>query len=328
MNEINHTLNVRSSLKETTKVIYMNAYKKLRAITKKDIIDLNEEEITDYIFEKNDLKISAKLTLLNIAIVIREVYDLPIEELKAVRSNSSVELKVASVLKNDDLKHDLPSFEELLDFVNTLYEKGEYVKYIVNYLMITFSVRNMDLNLQIVKSSKGITNKDNWIVLNKNTADYIRYIYKTADTHDAKINQISSKPFLHALREVIGDKDSVFLLAKQDGQRINPITLNNTISRMTFKNEVFKNGIGQANILKIILNEKTDIKTFLKVSQNRGTSIAVLNTNYNLNLPDDVVETKKATALKTTALKRIPAGETGKEKKQLKMKMKTEELGV
>ena len=326
MNEINHTLRVRTSLKETTKVIYMNAYKKLRAITKKDIIDLSEEEITDFIFEKSELKTSAKLTLLNIAIVIREVYDLPIEELKSVRTNSSGELKVESVLKNEELKHDLPSFQELLDFVNNLYEKGEYVKYIVNYLMVTFSVRNMDLNLQIVKSSKGITNKDNWIVLNKNNADYIRYVYKTADTHDAKINQISSKQFLHAIREVMGDKDSVFLLKKQDGSRINVITLNNVISRMTFKNEVFKNGIGQANILKIILNEKTDIKTFAKVSKNRGTSIAVLNSNYNLNLPDEVVETK--TALKTTALKRIPAGETGQEKKQLKLKMKTEELGL
>jgi hypothetical protein len=327
MNELTQTLNVRKSLQETTKKVYTNAYKKLRAITNKDIIDLSEEEIIDFIFEKSALKISAKLTLLNIAIVIREVYDLPIEELKSVRANSSDELKVHSVLKNEDLKHDLPSYAELLDFVNNLYDKGEYVKYIINYLILTFSVRNMDLNLQIVKSSKGITNKDNWIVLNKNNADYIRYIYKTADTHDAKINQITSKPFLTALREVLGENDSVFLLKKQDGERINPITLNNVISRMTFKNEVFKNGIGQANILKIILNEKTDIKTFLKVSKNRGTSIAVLNSNYNLNLPDDVVE-PKTTALKITALKRIPAGETGQEKKKLNLKMKAEELGL
>ena len=265
MSELEKTLTARASLSEKTKKVYANAYAKLRELLGKDISVATETEITTAIYGNDDLKASVKYNLLNIAIVVRQVFNKPIDEMKEVRAVESGEKLVANVLKNETLKEELPTLKELTAYMNSLYEKGEWRKYLVNYLIMTFNVRNMDLNLQIVKTSKGVNNKDNWIVLHKGSADYLRYVYKTADTFDCKANTITSKTALEAIKNLLGDKDSVYLLAKEDGDRISDSGLNKMISRMTLKTEKYKEGVGQGNMLKVLLGTKTDMKTFEKV---------------------------------------------------------------
>jgi hypothetical protein len=324
MNEIEYLLKMRESLSDKTKKVYSNAYTKLRALLGKDISDASEEEISNAIFE-TDLTQSVKQNLLNIAIVVRQVYNKPIGELKKVRKVGSSELLVANVMKNETLKEDLPTLKELLVYTNSLYEKGEWRKYLVNYLILTFNVRNMDLNLRIVKTNKVVNNKDNWIVLHKGSADYLRYVYKTADTFDCKANTITSKNAVEAIKNLLGDKDSVYLLAKEDGERTSDSALNKMVSRMTLKTEKHKEGLGQANMLKVILGKKTDMKTFEKVSVNRGTSIEILNAHYNTNFTNEPKKMEDTKA-KKNCMAKIPKGELGAEKKAEKRKTKKEEL--
>jgi len=324
MTEIEKTLTIRASLKETTKQVYRNTYTKLRGLLHKDIIDSTEKFITDTILEA-DLKPSGTQSLLNIAIVVREALNFPIEALKVTRNKTSGELLVASVLKNEKLKNDLPTFKDLLNYLDDLYKNKEWRKFLVNYLLITLNVRNLDLNLKIVKTSKVVNNKDNWLVLHKNNAEYIRYIYKTADAYDSKTNIITNKNAMEAIKNILGEKESVYLLEKENGERINIVSLNKMISRMTIKTELYKEGIGQANVLKIILNENGDIKNFSKISKNRGTQMGTLNTNYNLNYE---MEPKKEKLVNEKSMKRIPDTELGLNKKADKRMKKEKELMI
>lgn len=331
--EIEYTLTQRASLTDKTKRGYADTYKRLRALLTHDVIDTNEEKLIEVIddareedkktHELKELTASVKLTLLNVAIVIRQVYNKGVKELEQYRVQGKKNLLTANVLRNEGAKGDLPSLKELMDYTNTLYSEGEYHKYIINYLILTFNTRNMDLNLLITRDSKKVNHKDNWIVLLKDRARYLRYVYKTADTYDCKENEITSKNVLEALRIILGDKDEQPLLTKSDGTRIAVSSLNNIISRATLKNEKFANGIGQANYLKILLADKGTMKTFEKVSANRGTSLNALNEYYNTGFKNDAVKT--ATKAKT-ACKKIPADEKGAVKKTKKKEAKAKEI--
>ena len=333
MTELQKTLTARSTLTDKTKANYTNAYARLRPLLTGDINAVNEEEIINAIDtaeeekkgEMKPLTQSVKLTLLNVAIVIRQVYNKSIGDLERYRVSGKKELLTANVLKNEGLKEELPSLKDLTAYTNALFENGEWRKYLVNYLLLTFNVRNMDLDLQIVKSNKVVNNKDNWIVLHKGSADYLRYVYKTADTYDCKANTITSKNALEAIKNILGDSDSVYLLAKADGERQKDNALNKAVSRMTIKTEKYKDGIGQANMLKVILADKTDMKTFDKVSVNRGTSLKELNENYNTNFTNPQGEMEK-TKRKKNCMGKIPKTELGAVKKAEKKKKKEEEV--
>lgn len=326
MTEIETTIATRSSLNEKTKKVYINLYARLRPLLNKDIIESSEEEISDAIFG-TDFTQSVKQNLLNIAIVVRQVFNKPIDELKKVRKIGSADLLEANVIKNVSLKENLPTLKELLAYTNSLYDSGEWRKYLVNYLILTFNVRNMDLNLQIVRSNKAVNNKDNWIVLHAKDADYLRYVYKTADTFDCKANTITSKNALEAIKNLLGDAESVYLLATADGKRSSDSSLNKVVSRMTMKTDTYKDGLGQANMLKVILGKKSDMKTFEKVSINRGTSISLLNSHYNTNFQNEPKKMENTRRLKNCMAK-IPKGELGAEKRALKQKLKAEELAI
>jgi len=333
MTEIEKTLTSRSTLTDKTKTNYKNAYTRLRALLTGDINASSEEEIINAIDtaeedkkgETKPLTQSVKLTLLNVAIVIRQVYNKPIGDLERYRISGKKELLTANVLKNEGLKQELPTLKEVTAYTNTLFEKGEWRKYLVNYLLLTFNVRNMDLNLQIVKSNKAVNNKDNWIVLHKGSADYMRYVYKTADVYDCKVNTITSKNALEAIKNILEDNDSVYLLAKEDGERQKDNALNKAVSRMTMKTDNYKDGIGQANMLKILLADKTDMKTFDKVSVNRGTSLTALNEYYNTNFenPQAVMDTTKR---KMNCMAKIPKTELGAVKRADKKDKKDKEI--
>lgn len=325
MSEIEKTLLQRASLSDKTKKVYSNTYTKLRALLSNDVINSTEEDISTAIMQSDNTQ-SVKQNLLNIAIVIRQVFNKDYEALKGIRKIGQGDLLVSNVEKNKTLKEELPSLKELLAYMNSLYEAGEWRKYIVNYLILTFNVRNMDLNLQIVKTTKAITNKDNWIVIHKASADYIRYVYKTANTFDCKANTIVSKNAVEALNNLLGDNESVYLLAKENGERISDNALNKSVSRMTLKTDKYKEGLGQANMLKVILGKKTDMRTFEKVSSNRGTSIDTLNNFYNTDFQNEPKKMKDTRA-KKKCMARIPKGELGANKLELKRKAKEEELG-
>ena len=323
MSEIENTILARQSLTDKTKANYRNSYKRLRAFLTKDIIDTSEMKLIEAIDtarepnkegDLTDLTKSVKMTLLNVAIVIRQVYNKPIIELEAYRKQGAKEQLKANVLKNEGLKTTLPTLTDLNNFMNTAYDSELWRKYIVNYLILTFNTRNMDLDLIITRNAKDITHANNWILLHNNTADYIRYVYKTAKDYDCKTNTITGKKVIEAFNNILQDKEQEYLLINKEGEHIANSGLNKAVSKFTIKTPSYKDGIGQANMLKIILGTKTDIKTFEKVSNNRGTSINNLNEYYNTNFTNEKVNAEQTRRHKA-CLAKIPIEEQSAIKK-------------
>lgn len=328
MNEIEYLLKMRESLSDKTKVNYANYYKRLRALLGADINATSESKLIDAIEtareedkktkEMKEIPPSVKLSLLNVAIVIKQVYNKSIDELVEYRGIGKKNVNEANVVKNVGLKEQLPTLKELVDYTNKLYAEGRYRDYLLNYLILTFNVRNMDLNLTITRSAEQVNNKDNWIVVRKDTARYVRYVFKTATKYDCKENIISSKKAVEALKILLGDEESVNLLATKSGERIGDNSLNKAVSRATYM------GIGQANYLKVLLGDKTTMKTFEKVSANRGTSLAELNTYYDTNFTN--ADGKMEAVMKKSNCKgKIPQSEKGAVKMAEKKKLKEEE---
>ena len=325
-NEMDFTIDARKeSLNPKTITNYKNSYKRLRGLTGKDIKDMTEDEIKETItnaVNKTDpkkldqpLPITMKQTLLNIAIVIRQVYNKPVEELIHFRTQGKGDLLVEVVEKNKGLKETLPSVKDLVDYTEKLYKEEKWVKYIINYILITFGTRNMDLNVIITTNDKQVNYTDNWLVIRKSSIRYMRYIFKTADKYDCRENEIKSEKFIHAVKQVLGDKESTPLLTTADGERIKEVNLNKYISRATL------NELGQTKYFKILLNkDKANIE---RLSANRGTALTTLIEHYDLDF-ENAEGKQKEQAKKLTACSRIPKVATGKAKQEKKKTLRDE----
>lgn len=159
----------------------------------------------------------------------------------------------------------LPSVKEIKKYMDTLYDKADYLSYALLYLMVTYQTRNKDLILSIVKSKKDTNLQDNFIVLTKTQATYIRNDYKTAFKYGQKVQVIKNLKFLNAISNLS------HLLKPTDN-------IDRVIKKAT-------DGIGRLNegtLAKIMLRENNTISGLKKVSRNRGTDINTLINSYNI----------------------------------------------
>ena len=324
--EIEYLIQKREGLNPTTKTNYINYYKRLRNLTEQDIRDMDNENLIEVIetaqephrttHELRDTPISVKQSFLNVAIVIKQIYNKDIDELITYRSEGTKKLVQANAVKNVELKETLPKVKDLIAFMNERYDQGDYVAYIINYLILTFNTRNMDLNLTIVKDSKSVNDKDNWLVLRKDSVRYMRYEFKTATTYECFENVVKSPKFINAVKEILKEQESTPLLKAGD-KRIEKVSLNKFISNRTYEK------IGQAKYLKAILAEKDTLTKLEKISSNRGTAIQTLIENYSPNFTDEIG--KKAKEAKKSGCKG-KVSVSGQERKAQKKKTKQEEI--
>jgi hypothetical protein len=159
----------------------------------------------------------------------------------------------------------LPSVKEIKKYMDTLYDKGDYLSYCLLYLMVTYNTRNKDLILSVVKSKKDINDTDNFIVLTKTQATYIRNDYKTAYKYGQKTQVIKNLKFLNAISNLS------HLLKPTDN-------IDRVIKKAT-------DGIGrisEGTLAKIVLKENNTINGLKRVSKNRGTDINTLINSYNI----------------------------------------------
>jgi len=278
-NEYRNMLVAKRDLNIKTLNNYGNLYKNVLLLTKGRLItDLTNEQLIA-ILEK-DREAGEKITnlkgYLNICIVVKQSNNKPVIELTDdYRPKLYEGLKEETVAKNSELKGELPTLKELNAFMEDKYENGDYIAFVINYLILTFGVRNMDLNLIITRKTKTVDNTDNYIVVRGNSCKYYRYVFKTATTYDCREHEIKSKKFNTAIKHILGDKEQTYLLTRLDGERISDLTLNNAVSNNTL------NKIGQGKMFKVLLsNSKQDIET---LSANRGTEYKTLIEHYDLS---------------------------------------------
>ena len=272
----------------TTADIYTKNYIKLITALNKPLINNTDDKIIETI-DGMDLKPSSKRQLVNFVIVYlkwSKTHD--ISKLDTYRSNLfKQEEKTLSTRKNITLST-LPKIKDFKAYTNKLYDDKKYQEFIINYLLMNYNVRNMDLDLVFILERVGIDNNDNYLHISKNGVYYIRNKYKTFNIYGTKEYKITNKKFVDAVktyyinrREDIGNKP-VYLLSTQLGDRIHPTSMGKYIFTRTF-NKLTESKINDMMVSQI--KSFKDIKKLKQIGDRRGTDIKTLIKYYNLNVP-------------------------------------------
>ena len=124
-----------------------------------------------------------------------------------------------------------------------------------------------------------------WLQNTKGKATFIRNVYKTATIqapdgkdhgYGQKVNNITDKKFIIALRRVLGCQKSgldcgVFIP--------NKASIHYYLQKATYKQ------IGEGNYFKIIVNHfRNDVDKLKEISANRGSDLRTILTSYDINM--------------------------------------------
>jgi len=164
-----------------------------------------------------------------------------------------------------ETKHELPTLKNIKAELNTLYERQDYRSFIILFLMLNYQVRNKDLICLVVSSKRETNSTDNFIIVGKSQATYVRNDYKTAFKYGTKTNIIKNAKFMYAINQI--------------GYVLKP---NDNVDRIIKKATAGLGGITEGTIAKIVLSENNNMNSLKKVSKNRGTDPATLIESYNI----------------------------------------------
>lgn len=265
---------------------YKQQYNKLKKIVDTemeqtiDIQNISEKNILEFVSNENNL--NSQQALLNIAILIRKMQKppQPITKLEKQREENKSKLQGFVKEKNEKLKSNgLPTYQDLLDYLAFLYNSERWTDFIINYLLIYFNTRNMDLNFELVPFKRDIkANPDiNYLWYSKRAkkATLYRRDYKTVGKYGMKQNIITDPKFLNAIKQIFecrkkGEGCGVFIPNKENvGYYIQKATLDN---------------LGEGTYVKIIINHfRNNLDKLSEISKNRGTSLEILKESYDID---------------------------------------------
>ena len=177
------------------------------------------------------------------------------------------------MMNSEELIEQLVSISQLTDYTNQLLADEDYVGYIINFLMVKFGLRNMDLDLVIVKDKSIMKDDDtsNYIYLTKKYAMFVVQSYKTRSVYGIKKLKIEDKIFMSVCEKLMVDNDT-------DEHTLFTSTNNNK-----FIQSKTLNGIGEGMVFKSIIYEMSQegyVSLIKKIGASRGTSLTCVFENY------------------------------------------------
>jgi len=229
-----------------------------RNIQKLEGINLHSSEKTIVskirLFTTND-----QLQLIKTIMKYRRFYELPVETISQYFSKIKKEDTTRLQREKDDIV--LPTREEIFKEINGLYLKEDYKSYIINYLLYHYSVRNLDLQLEIINNGDEIQPDKNYLIIMKTRIKYLRQNYKTHTTYGDKIITITNKDFYKA---VIEYNDKYLLKTKN---------LTNELKKYIVL------GLNETTFARAMLKD-AGVKEADKIGKSRGTSLNVIEQHY------------------------------------------------
>jgi len=263
---------------------YIQQYNKLKKIVDAqmeqsiDIANISEKNILEFVSDENNL--NSQQALLNIAIMIRKSNEQPTSKLEKQRESNKEKLKGFVKEKNEKLKSDnLPTYQDLLDYLDFLYDSKRWTDFIINYLLIYYHTRNSDVNFELVPFKRDIKANPEinylWYSKRAKKATLYRRNYKTAGKYGMKTDTITDPKFLNAIKQIFecrkkGEEGcDVFIPNKENvGYYIKKATLDN---------------LGENLYNKIIVNHfRNNLDKLKEISESRGTSLNTLYENYDI----------------------------------------------
>jgi len=293
MDEMERILAKKPDLAKNSIKTYTQAYKKLVDILATDnIADLDNTEIIELIDDEENY--GTINLLLTIVLMIKFDNDKESDDIKKHRDVIREEMRESRWKKKEEKLESLPSIKLLTKYSNRLYSKNQYQSYIINYLLINYNVRNLDLDLIVTDDMKeyhklGKRGDENVLFVGKNNSVYYyRNNYKTVKTYGPKAIRLSNVKLANSIRgyiaqqRFIGKEGDIYLLSLQNGDRSGRDSLSHYITKFTYE------GLTESDIMKIIVTEKVktidDYNKLEKISNNRGTAIETLIEEYSLKV--------------------------------------------
>jgi hypothetical protein len=253
---------------------YRIQYNKLYKLLDKPIAEASEKKILETVIEQENM--NNQQAILNIGFLVRKAEGLSVKKLEEYRENLKLKINEQIKKKNVELKETLPSYDDLIQYTEMLWENSEWTDYIINFLLIYYQVRNEDLDFSIVKRKKDANDPEkNYMWLQSGKVTYIRNRYKTDKTYGKKVNVITNKQFITAIRRVLGCQASelkcgVFIPNK------NAIAY--YIINATYKQ------LGETKYFKIVVNHfRKNLEKLKEISENRGTDLMTIYQYYNID---------------------------------------------
>lgn len=290
MDEINSVI---ADKKPTTQNSYRQDYKRLITLLDVDKI-INNNKLSKpidniiTILKDSDFSNHTKKNLFSMLImVLKENSKFNTDVKKADKERKKILEQIDSERKdkNKVLLKTLPAQKSIDNDLNDLYKKGEFLKYIINYLVITYNLRNKDLCLKMVSSMNQTKDKEfNYLVIRNKDIMFIRNVYKTADKYGQKNNRIQSKKFRDALLNYLQSqnvdyKNEEYILFKnRAGQSLSCDKIGDRLRYLLIENETNLNKIK----VKDINNKSNTIKGLKKMEKNRGTNLNTITTYYSI----------------------------------------------
>jgi len=186
MTELEEFILTKSQNTEQTKKNYRTQYKSIRALLDKDINSSTQQEILDAVKELSNGNVSNEWTYMNLPFMIRQHKGYKTDLIQKRRD----ELKILREQHTQTQKENyqtLPIMKTIQDFTKQLYKNKEYKKFIVNFLIINYGVRNKDIDCFVVSSAKDAKdNTKNYLIVKSTEVEWRINEYKTLQNYGAK----------------------------------------------------------------------------------------------------------------------------------------------
>ena len=261
-------------ISDSSKKVYISTMR--RMIKDEFVVPSGEDEEVDRVKEYIDKGTThnVKLSLLNLVIVLRREADKPTGELKKMRTSLAAKGAKENIKMMNDKGATLPEKDEVASQIYSLFMKKNYKAFIINYLLYNYGVRNLDLDLIIVKGRSRIPAEGNYIkfISSKGTATYVRRVYKTVKTYGEQTHVITDNKFISSLK------------ALEAGPLLSGAQIHNDIGRNSILNE--------GDLFKLLIDDaykRKDTAEINRLSESRGTAIPTIKSNYNVNATPEII---------------------------------------
>jgi hypothetical protein len=273
----NYITSMEGKAKNTIRT-YISNYNRLRKSFDKDIVDIPNTELIEHISKQDSS--NTKNGFITVAIQVKRMNNRDITDLTDYRESQKVSLSTEIKKKNAALQEILPDYSDLVEYTERLFDTGDHTGFVINYLLLNYNVRNLDLDFKILtKLNEATDDQTNYMVIMPNKVMYIRNRYKTKETYGTKTHKITDEKFTFAIKKIYQ------MMKKSDSDEyINPIipnpgTISYRIQSLTYKS------LGEGAYVKICINHfRGDVDALQRISENRGTSLATLLTDYNIQI--------------------------------------------
>ena len=187
--------------------------------------------------------------------------------------------RTLQVSKNGNLDKTLPTYKELK---NAIKNEMDSKKYIVSFLMFKLTCRNQDIALADLhaKPKENYDENRNHLIVDGSKIIFIRNRYKTIKKYGQKTNIINVKKFTEMVKKFLDNSEKKALFSQRNGGEITGSSIASYLKKFIVLN------LNEGQIVKIVLKhaDETGSYNMLRtISNNRGTSISVLLSEYDVS---------------------------------------------